>query len=317
MNGSKALIGALIFTLFNAVPVFAKAPSTSIRPMPRGAAVATVLRQSLVPVFYNAKIRPRANPRRGQQTGRITDVAAALRIANWAAAPAPAPVTPKQSTPPSGLATAPPVFRSPLPRPRPMNRPTQIRQMGIIAPRAKETLVSSSTGAVCGDPGIRGVTLAPIVGKLRGCGIKAPVRVTEINGVQLSQTPVMNCTAAKSLQTWIERGVKPAVGRKGGGVKSLTTLSDYACRTRNNKKGAKISEHATGNAIDVSAINLNNGEHITVLKGWNDRQDGRMLRKMHRAACGPFGTVLGPDADRFHRDHFHLDVSNRNRPYCE
>jgi len=38
---------------------------------------------------------------------------------------------------------------------------------------------------------------------------------------------------------------------------------------------------------------------------------------MHRAACGPFGTVLGPNADRFHQDHFHFDTArHRSGPYC-
>ena len=41
------------------------------------------------------------------------------------------------------------------------------------------------------------------------------------------------------------------------------------------------------------------------------------MRKMHRTACGPFGTVLGPDSDRFHRDHFHFDTAKyRSGPFC-
>ena len=36
------------------------------------------------------------------------------------------------------------------------------------------------------------------------------------------------------------------------------------------------------------------------------------------AACGEFRTVLGPDSDRHHRDHLHLDLQNRRNgsSYC-
>ena len=32
----------------------------------------------------------------------------------------------------------------------------------------------------------------------------------------------------------------------------------------------------------------------------------RFLRTLHRSACKVFGTVLGPDSDRWHRNHFHF-----------
>ncbi|HXF52530.1 MAG TPA: extensin family protein [Hyphomicrobiaceae bacterium] len=44
----------------------------------------------------------------------------------------------------------------------------------------------------------------------------------------------------------------------------------------------------------------------------------RFLRQLHRSACGIFGTVLGPEANEAHRDHFHLDLAQRRsrRSYC-
>jgi hypothetical protein len=42
------------------------------------------------------------------------------------------------------------------------------------------------------------------------------------------------------------------------------------------------------------------------------------LRAVHKAACGDFRTVLGPEANNAHRDHFHLDLAPRRRgAYCE
>lgn len=42
------------------------------------------------------------------------------------------------------------------------------------------------------------------------------------------------------------------------------------------------------------------------------------LRAIHGGACGAFGTVLGPEANDPHRNHFHLDlIPRRGRGYCE
>jgi hypothetical protein len=42
------------------------------------------------------------------------------------------------------------------------------------------------------------------------------------------------------------------------------------------------------------------------------------LRRLHKGACGPFGTVLGPDANEAHRNHFHFDLAPRKRSaFCE
>lgn len=56
---------------------------------------------------------------------------------------------------------------------------------------------------------------------------------------------------------------------------------------------------------------------ITVAQGWGSRAGGPILERIHRAACGPFGTVLGPRSDRFHQDHIHVDTArNRGGAYC-
>ena len=42
------------------------------------------------------------------------------------------------------------------------------------------------------------------------------------------------------------------------------------------------------------------------------------LRRLHKGACGTFGTVLGPDANEAHRNHFHFDLAARKRSaFCE
>ncbi len=194
---------------------------------------------------------------------------------------------------------------------RPLFRPRKVEKQA----RAQRRLLAK--GAVCGDVAIQGEAIGRVKGKLRGCGVENAVRVRSVSGVTLSQRSVMDCVTANALKTWLDKTAKPALSRKGGGLKSLRVAAHYACRTRNNQKGAKISEHGRGRAIDISAFRLADGSEVTVLKGWNAKSTSRAMRQMHKGACGPFGTVLGPKANRFHRDHFHFDTARyRSGRYC-
>lgn len=207
----------------------------------------------------------------------------------------------------------------PVIRPRIISQTRQRQRQGLGATvtQVASRIARGSQGSVCGDSTIKGTKISPIPGRIRGCGVRNPVKLTEIDGVGLTQPATIDCNTARALKAWVKDGVKPAVGRRGGGVKSLRVAAHYTCRTRNNRTGAKISEHGKGRAIDISGILLNDGSEITVLKGWRTQREGRMLRKMHKAACGPFGTVLGPDSDRFHQDHFHFDTAQyRSGSYC-
>jgi hypothetical protein len=42
----------------------------------------------------------------------------------------------------------------------------------------------------------------------------------------------------------------------------------------------------------------------------------RFMREAHSAACRIFGTVLGPEANSAHRNHFHVDMAER-ATFCE
>ncbi len=194
---------------------------------------------------------------------------------------------------------------------RPSLRPRAIEEKAMARRRAR------ARGAVCGDPDIQGEAVGGVPGRISGCGIREAVRIREISGVTLSQKALMDCGTAKALNRWVNRSAKPAFRGTGGGLVRLRVAAHYACRTRNNQPGARISEHGKGRAIDISGFVLANGREVTVLRGWGSGGDGRRLRRIHKEACGPFGTVLGPNSDRFHRDHFHFDTARyRSGPYC-
>ena len=200
---------------------------------------------------------------------------------------------------------------------RPLFRPAGQLRLATAPGHADPPAPAAVGGGLCGVPGIAGERLARIPGRLNGCGIAEPVRISAIDGITFSARPTLNCQAARALQGWLAEDVVPEIGRRGGGVVSVRVLSSYSCRTRNNQPGARLSEHATGNAIDIAGFGLADGREITVLSDWGSGAEGRILRRLHTAACGRFGTVLGPNADRYHQDHFHVDAASyRGGAYC-
>jgi hypothetical protein len=187
---------------------------------------------------------------------------------------------------------------------RPRTRPTE-----AAAPVEPGKPASTRKGSVCKNNNIKGTVLKPITSRTKGCGIKAPVLVSSVNGVRLSPAATLNCDAAEALSTWIDDGLQPAFQNQ---VTQLDIAASYVCRTRNNKPGGRISEHATGNAIDISGFVLSSGKTMTVANNY-----GRQIRAAQKAACGTFRTTLGPGSDGYHESHIHLDVSKRGgSAYC-
>ncbi len=182
----------------------------------------------------------------------------------------------------------------------------------LFAPRTPRAVA----GSVCGDSAITGSEIVAIPAAANGCGLSDGVRVTAVAGITLSEPATIDCNTAKALKTWVEEGVIPAIGRRGGGLAALTVVASYTCRPRNNVPGAKVSEHGAGHAVDVAAFVLADGSTLAVARDW--RRESKIMRAIHASACGPFGTVLGPKADSNHRDHFHVDTASyRSGPYCK
>jgi hypothetical protein len=175
--------------------------------------------------------------------------------------------------------------------------------------RRKKRENASRKGSVCGVASIKGEEIARIGSKVQGCGVENPVAVTSVAGVRLSQTATVDCSIAKALNAWVDEVAQPAFN---GNLVEMQVAAHYICRSRNNIKGAKISEHGKGRAIDISAFILSNGKVLTVARDYN-----KLLRRIYKAGCGYFMTTLGPGSDGYHEDHFHFDTSARKGgAYC-
>ncbi|MEO6300382.1 MAG: extensin family protein [Paracoccaceae bacterium] len=164
-------------------------------------------------------------------------------------------------------------------------------------------------GAVCNNPKIKGLALKPITSRIKGCGIKAPVQVSSVAGVSLNPAALINCDEAQALASWVVKGAQPAFGNS---IVRMNVADSYSCRPRNNVRGAKVSEHGAGNAIDISGFVTNTGKTYTVAANYNS-----MVKAAQKAGCGVFHTILGPGSDGYHENHLHFDVAPyRGHPYC-
>jgi hypothetical protein len=228
------------------------------------------------------------------------------------------------------------------------------------------------------------------------CGTPAPIALRSAGGkdkIEFSPAPIMNCRLAASLSEWVDKVLQPAAQEVlGSRITKILGAGSYSCRNIYNNPKLTLSEHATGNAVDVAAFVTADGRTVTVRQAWGPterdiaaakrkaaeklaknapaakadetatvtptpsieaagkkadaKKKGRVektefkpdpakrdankptpvavidvkpaatkeaafLKRLHHGSCGLFATVLGPEANEAHRDHFHLDMKVR------
>jgi hypothetical protein len=131
-------------------------------------------------------------------------------------------------------------------------------------------------------------------------------------------TPAVTCPVAAALEIWRRDSVAPAARRiMGSEIKRIEHLGAFSCRRIYGGSDGPWSEHATANAIDIAGFVLEDGRRISVLKDWNGNgPKARFLRSVREGACGSFATVLSPDYNAAHANHFHLDQDTRWGRVC-
>lgn len=121
------------------------------------------------------------------------------------------------------------------------------------------------------------------------------------------------CAVDAGLAMWMRHVVQPqAEAMFDSRVMRIEHLGTVNCRRIGNGSKGAWSEHATGNAIDVSAFVLANGRRIQVRRDWKGGvDDAAFLHAVRDGACRSFSTVLSPDYNAAHADHLHLDQADR------
>ncbi len=234
------------------------------------------------------------------------------------------------------------------------------------------------------------------------CGTSAPLllhSVGEAEKVVFDPAPQMNCRLAAGVARWVETVLQPIAKEiLKSRIVRIIGASSYACRNIYNSPNLPLSEHATGNAVDIVGFTTADGHTITVKHGWGPTErdiaaakkkaaevaakgdaknkgedrpqpakpepakpavagedaakkaatskekanlhkaglkatdvspaatassgpvvastatEATFLKRLHHGACSVFATVLGPEANEAHRDHFHLDMKERKGP---
>lgn len=93
----------------------------------------------------------------------------------------------------------------------------------------------------------------------------------------------------------------PSPGIKG--KEQVTRASLKKATAEDRKQSSEKSRNKTVATADTVATD----------SGPATSAEARFLRRLHKEACDSFGTVLGPEANEAHRDHFHFDLKARKR----
>ena len=192
------------------------------------------------------------------------------------------------------------------------------------APRQQSAPVASSPAArqCLAQLGAAGAQFTPLPDRYISTGC------TNINTVQLravagdrSSLAVTNlgpvtCPVSTAFSGWARFGVDRAARQIfGSPLASIDTMGSYVCR--NVAGSGRKSAHATADAIDISGFRLADGRRISVKSGWNgSAQERQFLRAVQASACRRFGTVLGPEYNSAHHDHFHLEGVIEGSSFC-
>jgi hypothetical protein len=156
-----------------------------------------------------------------------------------------------------------------------------------------------------------GAAAAPVPDRDAGgdCGWADAVQLRGSATVGLAPPVVLSCHAAVSFALWTRHVVQPAAAAQLGlPVRRLDHFGSYACRNVGNAAEGRRSQHARADALDIAGFVLQDGARVSVLHDWS-RADNRaaFLRAVHRGACRWFDGVLGPDHNRQHADHLHVE----------
>ncbi|WP_146618843.1 extensin family protein, partial [Rhodoplanes elegans] len=202
---------------------------------------------------------------------------------------------------------------APLPRPGP---PRDEAGLPIPGPVGDPERDAAQTACLARLAGLAEAEPEPPVLGPAGCETRELVKLTAIRlpggGRIAIHAPFqpqtrLRCTMAEAFAQWVREDVV-ALTASAGPITGLLVDSSTECRTRNRVVGAKMSEHGTGNAIDVRAVSFGGGRNLVLTDHLADKGVRTALAE---SVCGRFMTVLGPGSDGYHESHVHLDLAER------
>ncbi len=168
-----------------------------------------------------------------------------------------------------------------------------------------------------------GVQFTPVADAYlgEGCSTVGTVQLAALAGdsarLAISNIGPVQCAVGNAFAAWARYGVDRAARQLlGSPLLRIETMGSYSCR--NVAGSQRRSAHATAGAIDISAFVLADGRRIVISEDWHGgtAQEKEFLRTVQRSACRRFDTVLGPEYNAAHRDHFHVEGVINGDSYC-
>jgi hypothetical protein len=150
-----------------------------------------------------------------------------------------------------------------------------------------------------------------------GCAVANPLVVKALgSGVSLASAATLNCPTTEAVALWVRDILLPyARDQLRATPTAIVPGSTYACRTRNNQKGARMSEHAKANAFDVMTVEFAGRPPLEIRARGSGDPEGRFQASIRQGSCSYFTTVLGPGSDASHGNHLHFDLAQRRGGY--
>ncbi|CAH5510484.1 hypothetical protein AI2999V1_0885, partial [Enterobacter cloacae] len=149
----------------------------------------------------------------------------------------------------------------------------------------------------------------PVADSAGACPLHNVVRVRDFGPVSLNSSFLASCPLALSSALFVSQQARPLTRTwTGSELVRIEHLGSYACRNIYHRPDARRSEHATAEALDISAFRLANGERVTILHGWRSTKTQPWLQALLTASCGYYGNGLGPEYNAAHANHFHLGM---------
>ncbi|MBJ6126068.1 extensin family protein [Microvirga splendida] len=212
---------------------------------------------------------------------------------------------------------------APLPPPRPDYTDKPGPEPKVENPASAETPADqtasedSSLHAACLDRlsklGLRFEEKPPV--QEGRCSIDNPVLLSGLpNGIEVAPASLMACPVAESLARWMSEVVVPEAERQFQTAPTKLLIgTSYQCRDQ--RDGAKLSEHALGNGVDVMGFEFAKRPPLAIAEQPDSTPEAGFQSTVQKAACPIFNTVLGPGSDAAHGDHLHLDLRQRKGDY--
>ncbi|MDQ7217466.1 extensin-like domain-containing protein, partial [Enterobacter cloacae] len=133
----------------------------------------------------------------------------------------------------------------------------------------------------------------PVADSAGACPLHNVVRVRDFGPVSLNSSFLASCPLALSSALFVSQQARPLTRTwTGSELVRIEHLGSYACRNIYHRPDARRSEHATAEALDISAFRLANGERVTILHGWRSTKTQPWLQALLTASCGYYGNGL-------------------------